>query len=442
MDSRFSIDTRTLRRGDTFVAIRGEKFDGHDFLEAAVKQGATRLIVDRADATRSVPTSSVEVAQVADCLTYLAQEAQKRLDDLQTQVIAITGSVGKTTTKRAVVATLDRVFDVVTPTGNLNTLLGASLTILNEITRLNQKFIAEVGAYQRGDIVNFCKWIKPSIAVVTNVQPVHLERMGSLDNIALAKGELVDALTEQGVACLNQDDLRVAEMRLRCKGRVISYGSDAAADINPSHIKVDVPLLGGYRISTAMAAYAVGVALGLDDETINAGLSGIRPEKGRLNLLPGRNDAVIIDDTYNASLSSSLEALDVLRQRKGSRKIAIMGDMLELGATEEEAHSRVVNAALEGADVAIFVGARMRSAVLRRHLAEEDSRACFSNQAEALASLSRIFTPASGDVILVKGSAGMRMENIVEALLASDLKPAEVLVRQEKSWKTKEPESV
>lgn len=442
MKSRFSIDTRTLQPGDTYVAIRGEKFDGHDFLEAAVKKGAARLIVDRADIERSAFFSNVEVERAPDCLGFLAREAMDRLDSLQTRVITITGSVGKTTTKRAVVAVLNRAFDVVAPTGNLNTLLGVSLTILNEVTRPNQKLVAEAGAYQRGDISKFCEWIKPSIAVVTNVQPVHLERMGSLDNIASAKGELVGALSEQGIACLNMDDARVREMRLRCKGRVIFYGHDPAADINPSCIKAEVPLLGGYRTITAMAAYAVGVALGLDDKTINAGLSDIRPEKGRLNRLRGKNGSTILDDSYNASLSSSLEALEVLRSRKESRKIAIMGDMLELGEAEAESHRQVVRSALESADIAIFVGSRMRTAVLQCSPEREISNICFFDHAEAVASLSRIFVPTAEDVILVKGSAGLRMENIVESLLAPDLAPAEALVRQEKNWKIKDPESV
>lgn len=438
MESRYSIDTRTLQTGDIFVAIRGEKFDGHDFLDIAVNKGATRLIVDRADIKNIAFPPTIRVELVPDCQEFLSQEAMKRLNSLQTQVISVTGSVGKTTTKRAIVEVLDRNFDVVTPTGNLNTLLGVSLAVLNKVTRPKQKFVAEVGAYQRGDISKLCKWIKPSVAVITNVQAVHLERMGSLENIASAKGELVEALDARGIACLNLDDPRVSEMRFRCNGLTIFYGHNSSADINPSRIKVEIPLLGGYRTATAMAAFAVGVALGLNDKTINEGLSRIRPEKGRLNQLRGRNGAVIIDDTYNASLSSSLEALEVLRRWPASRKIVILGDMLELGETEEASHLNVVVSALKIADIAIFIGSRMERAIYQCPQVNGVPRACFSNQSEALASLEQIFTPKDGDVILIKGSAGMRLENIVETLLAPDLEPGGVLVRQEKSWKAKD----
>jgi len=436
MISRISIDTRSMQVGDTFVAIQGEKYDGHNFLSKAIEKGATNLIIDRNDIDISKIPEGINIIKVENCTEFLAQEARNRLLNLETQVIAITGSVGKTTTKNAIVAVLSNFFDVISPKGNLNTLLGVSITVLNEINKPNQKFVVEVGTYQRGNIAVFCKYIQPSVVVVTNVQPVHLERMGTIDNIAIAKGEIVEAVDANGTACLNWDDFRVKAMRSKCSGKIISYGVSLDADVKPSDIKVEIPLLGDYKVYTALAAYSVGHAFGLSGDEINLGLSNIKSEKGRLNKLKGKNNITVLDDSYNASLSSALDALKVLERDDSRRRVAILGDMLELGSEEDASHEDVILTALKIADILILVGDRMNTAYKKIKELQTKKAFIFSNYRLAIDQIGEIYQPVVGDLVLVKGSAGMRMEKLVEFLLAPDINPANVLVRQEQGWKS------
>ena len=212
----YSSDTRTLQPGDTFVAVRGERTDGHAYLAEAVARGATTLIVENGAAVSGVP-GGVEIMRVPDTIVHLGELARRRLAEQRPVVVAVTGSMGKTTTRNAIATVAAQGFPVIAPKGNLNTLLGLSLTVLNELHTAEQGgagavLVAEMGAYQRGDLAQICAYIRPDIAVVTNVRPVHLERMGSIENVALAKGEIVDALTERGTACLNADEPLVAAM--------------------------------------------------------------------------------------------------------------------------------------------------------------------------------------------------------------------------------------
>lgn len=431
---RYSIDTRTIKPGEVFVAIRGDRFDGHDFIKLAVEKGASGLVVEKDISYEAIP-SNVDIVEVSNSTEYLAVEAEKRIENLQPLIIGVTGSVGKTTTKNAIASVLKQVFPVTVTQGNLNTLLGISLTVLNQITDKNQKFVAEVGTYQRGNISNICKFIKPSISVVTQIQPVHLETMGTIENITLAKGELVEALDESGTACLNYDDFRVRSMNNRCKGRVVYYGTAPQADVTPDQITTEIPLIGSYKVYPAMAAYCVGQVLGLSNELINIGLANLQPEKGRLAKLPGRNNSVILDDTYNASLVSTLASLDALKNLPAKRRIAILGDMLELGSEEKNAHNQAVKYASQTADIVILVGIRMQAA-----LKENDSKvevlACYETSKDAVTALTKkeIHFPISGDLILIKGSAGVRMEYITKLLLDPDIDPKDVLVRQEVGW--------
>ncbi len=432
---RFSHDTRSMQPGDYYVAIHGERYDGHDFIPQALAQGAAGLVIERDLPADLVVPHHVEVRRVANSVEYLAQLAKQRIESYGTQVIAVTGSVGKTTTKRALVSVLSRYFPVVTPRNNLNTLLGIALTVVNELTSPDQKLVVEIGMYYRGIIARVCEFIPPLIGVVTSVQPVHLETMGTIENIALAKGELVEALPPHGIACLNADDPRVRAMQDRCKGRVLFYGAHPESDVHPAHITVRLPLLGSYQIYTAMAVIAVGRCLGLSDEQINQGLAELTPEKGRLVPLPGVNGVRLIDDTYNASLTSTLAALEVLSQHE-TRRIAFLGDMLELGSEEQASHRAVLTYALEVADQLVLVGPRLALAWQQLAPTPRQPVALFATSQEVVAALAdaTLYQPTPGDVVLVKGSAGMRMERVVQALLSPELDSHMVLVRQEASW--------
>jgi UDP-N-acetylmuramoyl-tripeptide--D-alanyl-D-alanine ligase len=433
----YSTDTRTLKPGEHFVAIRGERFDGHDFVAEALDKGAAGLVVEQVPDEVSLP-DDLPVTVVEDSEHYLGEQARDRLQTLETEVVGITGSVGKTTTKNAVATVLGQAMPVVANEGNLNTVLGLALTVLNRLHEPEQVLVAEMGAYQRGSIRHLCSFFPPTVAVVTVVQPVHLERMGTLENIKLAKSELVEAVPEDGVACLNWDDARVRWMADRCAGRVLSYGEHPEADIRPDRITATIPLLGSYVTQTALAAFSVGHSLGMDAEAINAGLASLTAERGRLRQLPGRSDAMLIDDTYNAALTSTLAALEVLRDVEAERRVAFLGDMLELGEEEARSHREVVQFAVEaaGLDLLVLVGERMTGAAQQVGAADRDDVALYEQSSDVVSELEagRLYAPASGDAVLAKGSASTRMERIMAHLLRPDVDPGEVLVRQSPGW--------
>jgi UDP-N-acetylmuramoyl-tripeptide--D-alanyl-D-alanine ligase len=273
--------------------------------------------------------------------------------------------------------------------------------------------------------------------MVVNVQPVHLETMGTIENIARAKGEMVECLSPTGIACLNYDDPRVRAMAERCKGRVLFYGSDPAADIRPERITADIPLLGSYRTQLALAAFSVGSCFDMPDEQMNRALARLRTEKGRLVRLPGIHGTTVIDDTYNASLSSSLVALEVLANHAAARRVAFLGDMLELGSEEAAAHRIVLERALEVADQVVLVGPRFAQAAHGFEHRLSHRLTLFPDSPAAVEAL-RGGTPyaaGNGDVLLVKGSAGIRMERVAAHFLSPELDPLAVLVRQSAEWR-------
>lgn len=432
---RYSKDTRSIEPGEYYVAIRGEKFDGHRFVQDAIDKGAAGLVVEQ-EVVFEAAGREIDVIQVASSEKYLAEQALQKIKTIQPDVIGITGSVGKTSTKNAIVKVLEQGFPVAATQGNLNTVLGVALTLLNTEFDAETKLVLEMGASHVGNIAELCTYFPPTISVVTNVHGVHLESFGSVENIALTKGEIVDALGSDGVACLNYDDLRVRAMQPRNKGTTVFYGTDPDADITPEVITADIPLLGDHVIYLAMAAYSVGRTLGLSDALINKGLSELTPEKGRLVKLPGVQGITLIDDTYNASPAATIGALNVLQKQEGSRHIAFLGDMLELGESEVDEHVRIIQEAVQRADAVIVVGDIMTraAATLPAEVREQIVvRATSREVVEEIAS-GHTYQPAEGDVVLVKGSQGVRMEHISRALLRPDIDPADVLPRQSVSW--------
>ena len=429
----YSIDTRTLQPGQLYAAIRGEVHDGHTFIPQAIEKGAAGIITEQ---DIEAP-EGVEVIRVARTLDYLIEQATAKVRQLSPDIVAITGSVGKTTTRTAVHTVLAEAFAVVASEGNRNTPLGLSLLILNSDIAADTKLVLEMGARLEGDLRELCGYFPPNVSVVTNVKGVHVETFGSIDGVQREKSELVRALGPDGIACLNADDPRVRAMAELHAGRTIFYGTGPGCDVRPERITADLPLLGDHAVSTAMAAMSVGLAFGMDDVTINRGLAAIRPEKGRLNRLRGRNESILIDDTYNASPDTVTAALGVLNQIGAERRIAFLGDMLELGDTEIAAHTRTLAAALRSVDILHAVGERMAKAAEaldpdeRDHIGLHPTAAAL---ADAIRS-NRVYQPRPGDAVLVKGSQGTRMERVSEALLHPDLDPVDVLPRQSESWK-------
>ena len=430
----YSTDTRTLQPGDTYVAIRGERFDGHNFVPQAVAGGAAAVVVER---DVDVP-DTVEVRRVESTLGWVTAEAHRKLAASEADVVAITGSVGKTTTKNAVIAVLRERFRVVAAEGNLNTPLGLGLMVLNRTFDADTKVVMEMGARLVGDIAELCRLFPPAVSVVTAVQGVHLETFGSLDAIEREKGEIVAGLRPGGTAVLNADDPRVRAMTSRHDGPDLLYGTAPDADLGPDVVTATLPILGEHATMTALAAAAVGRALGLDDATINRGLGAIEPEKGRLVRLPGRGGAVLLDDTYNASPAATRAALRVLAGQDAARRVALLGDMLELGADELDQHVDVLEAALDHADLVVAVGEIMGRAAARvgatRRGGAVETYATSTALADDLGA-GRPFEPGPGDAVLVKGSQGVRMERVAAALLDPDTDPVDVLARQSESWR-------
>ncbi len=334
-------------------------------------------------------------------------------------------------------AVLGEAFEVVASEGNKNTPLGLSLLVLNREITPDTKLVLEMGARLEGDLRELCSYFPPTVSVVTVVRGVHVETLGSIEGVQREKSALVRALGEGGTACLNGDDPRVLAMREVNRGRTLTYGTGDACDVRPDRITAELPILGEHAVTTALAAMAVGQALGMDDAAINRGLERIRPEKGRLNKLRGRGDSTLVDDTYNASPDATLAALRVMEGLEGDNRVAFLGDMLELGEAEVEEHARVLAAAARAADAVHAVGPIMARAAATLPEAQQGQitlHAQSSDVADALRA-GDLYEPRSGDVILVKGSQGTRMERISEGLLHPAVRAEDALPRQTEAWR-------
>jgi len=419
------VDSRKARKGDLFVALRGEHADGHDFVADAAARGATGAIVERRAAT--------ELAQyvVPDALAALQDLARRRRTARPgLKVIAVTGSVGKTTTKELTAAVLGMRYRLLKNAGNLNSEIGLPLVLL-ELTQRHQRAVLEMGMWAPGEIALLCDIAQPETGIVTNVGPSHLERMGTVEAIADAKAELVEALPPDGTAILNIDDDRVAAMSTRTHAHVVTYGLALKADVRATDIEsrglsgVSFTLLHGddravvysrlpgrAMIHNALAAAAAGIVDGIELDDVAAALSAARIPL-RLAVHPGPNGSTIIDDTYNASPASMQAALELLGEVPG-RKIAVLGDMRELGSAEREGHAEVGRLAAEVADAIYCVGELGRwigDAAI--HAGHGDVHIVADKGEIALALLPQL---GPGDVVLLKASRALALETVLRDL--------------------------
>lgn len=436
---RIERDSRRVQTGDLFIAVQGERFDGHDFVAAAAANGARAALVRKSWADKQAEhlLPLIAVDEPVEAVQRLATAKRDRLADLT--VVGITGSVGKTSTKEVVAAVLGGRFRTYRSVGNLNTELGLPLCLL-EMPEDTEAAVLEMGgAYAFGELALLAGIAKPLVGVVTNVFPVHLERMGTIEAIAETKTELVEALPPEGVAVLNGDDPRVRAMADRTMAQVLTYGLGQANDVRADQVVTDglagtsfrlwlggetfhvkVPLIGGHAVQLALAGIAVGDALGLH---ISEMLPGFEDPTIQIRLLvmPGPNGSRMIDDTYNASTPSVLSALGLLEELKPARAIAVLGDMRELGSVAEEEHRIVGRRAGEVADLLVTYGDLARIIAAEAvATAEIDGRALdvasFGlDQRQALIAYLRDVL-RSGDIVLLKGSRGLQMEDMVAAL--------------------------
>jgi UDP-N-acetylmuramoyl-tripeptide--D-alanyl-D-alanine ligase len=441
-----AIDSRQVIPGSLFIAIPGERADGHDFVADAFQRGASLALIQH-DIPGAFQTIRLAQGQPVDLhidldrplclmventLTALQQIARFWRRKLNLRVIGITGSVGKSTTKEVIAEVLDQRYRTLKSPGNMNNEIGLPLTILR-IGPGYERAVLEMGFYVPGEIAFLCDIALPEIGVVTNIGTVHAERAGSQEEIFRGKSELVRALPANGVAILNMDDAWVRKMAELSIARVFFYGLDPASDLWADELEglglegirfrlhyqhetmhVHVPMIGQHSVHTALRAAAVGLTDGLTWQQI---LDGLQQGHSQLRLTAVRTEsgALLLDDTYNASPESMLAALNLLAELEG-HKVAVLGDMLELGQYEKQGHEMIGVRVAQVADVLVTVGTRghMIATAARRAGLRSQRIAEFENQDEAITHLRRFLTKE--DVVLVKGSHGIRMDRIVDAL--------------------------
>ncbi len=445
------IDSRDSAQGSLFIALPGELVDGHLFVNDAFNRGANYAFVDRdipgdfsvldlrpkADVDFESKLEVPFVIRVEDSLQALQTVARYWRKQHGVRVIGITGSVGKSTTKEVTASVLEQRFETLKNPGNLNNEIGLPLTILN-LRSDHQRAVLEMGFYVPGEIKFLCDIAQPQVGVITNIGTVHAERAGSQEAIAMGKAELVEALPEdpEGVAILNYDDPWVRDMVKKTKASIFFYGMDERAHLWADQVNglglegisfrlhyrnetlhLRVPMIGRHSVHTALRATAVGLVEGLTWHEIVSGLRSGRVQL-RLVAVQAKNGALLLDDTYNASPQSTLAALNLLDEMSGY-KVAVLGDMLELGRYEEIGHQVVGVRASEVADEIVTVGERARiianSARKRRFSKLVITE--FENSDQAIEYLKDRLNDK--DVVLVKGSRGMMMDRIVSELEAS-----------------------
>jgi UDP-N-acetylmuramoyl-tripeptide--D-alanyl-D-alanine ligase len=460
------IDSRKAGAGSLFIALSGQNVDGHQFVGHAFQQGAIAAITYRPvgpyDQGQTIQITQTDSApsldgalsslnnlpiciQVEDSLQGLQRLAAFWRRKFNPRVIGVTGSVGKTSSKELIWSVLSTRFNTLKSMGNYNNEISLPLTLL-KLNSDHERVVLEMGTYALGEIAFLCQLAQPHVGVVTNVGPTHLERLGTIERIAQAKSELVEALpdgvkTDQGieiggVAILNYDDPLVLAMANKTRANIFTYGLAPQADLWASDvvsaglegirfvfhcqgetIHARVPLLGRHSVHTALRAALVGLAEGLAWEDIITGLQSL-PSSAQLRLVaaPGPHHSTLLDDTYNASPASTIAALNLLGDLSATKKIAVLGEMMELGSYEEEGHRKVGCRAADIVDILITIGPRTRFIVDEAQACGLDSSAILEleHNHAAIDYLKKVLEP--GNIVLIKGSLSRRMSEIVSAL--------------------------
>lgn len=433
-------DTRTIAAGDLFIALRGENFDGADFAAEALAKGAAAVLLGEPISValqKALKKEKGTVLIVPDTLAAYQAIAHAWRMKFDIPVVAITGSNGKTTTKDLTAAVLSGRGAVCRTAANYNNEVGLPLTLLG-ITAEDTAAVVELGMRGMGQIAALACVAAPHIAIVTNVCEVHMELLGSIENIARAKAELVEAIPAGGTVILNADDARVAAMRSLAAGgvRVLTYGISAEADVRAEALRCRadgsqfmvtwanerhdyaIPLAGRHNVSNTLAALAAGFVLGRTPQEMQAGLAHLTASKMRYEVYEV-GAWRFINDAYNASPASMRVALDTTAALYAGRRIAVLGDMLELGTAAEEAHREI------GRQVAARGFAALVTYGAQAHRIYEAAEAagcpvCYhaGTHEAAAAFLRTILT--EGDTVLFKGSRGMRMEKVITALMGEE----------------------
>ncbi|MBV9708165.1 MAG: UDP-N-acetylmuramoyl-tripeptide--D-alanyl-D-alanine ligase, partial [Chloroflexi bacterium] len=453
----FSHDTRQLVAGELFVAVRGERSDGHDYLMDAVRQGAAGLLVEArvfnalAEQTQgALEYAGVATVVVEDTRTALQQYAHFIIAHWHPLVIAVTGSVGKTSTKEAIATVLSHKYPTFRSWQNYNDLLGLPLS-LGRLEERHRYAVLELGCDHPGEIADLCRIVQPQIGVLTNISATQLQYFGSVERLARELAALLSSLPAQGVALLNAEDALSRTLLLNpfelC---LCTYAASSVTDVRVSWegvqclfkaLPLSCRLLGRHHIDTMLATFHIASLCGMQAEEIQRSFADIQPLSGRLNPLLGVHGSMLLDDTHNAAPASMLAGLRTLRELPAGQRIAVVADMLNLGDYDEEAHRIVGREAACCVDYLVTRGERaamIAESACQAGLAPE--RVIVTSTHEDAAQATRHILQLhkeqqTKDVVLIKGSEGMRMERVTELLMAEPTQAQQLLVRQTLGWK-------
>jgi len=430
-----SVDSRAVRPGELFIPLKGDKFDGHDFISQALAREAAGFLTERWDSGLRALISEfddvfvLKVDDTSAALRALAAGVRRRL---QATVIGVTGSTGKTCTKNFLESILSKSMMVMAAPKNYNNEIGVPLTIFMA-TEQTEALIVEMGMRGPGQIRELCEIAKPRIGIVTNIGDTHIELLGSRQSIAAAKGELLESLPAKGLAVLNADDAWTSKLAPLTKAKVVTFGLSPGADVRAQDIRLDdkarahfelvfsggrftvaLGVPGKHSVFNALAAAAVALNMDMDASGIKAGLAEARVADMRLTISANSRGVIIINDTYNANPTSVKAALETASAYKvPGRRIAVMGDMAELGALSEQAHYDIgATIAKSSIDFLVIVG---NEAINTRRGATEagfdaDNIRTYKDKEEAIIFLRRLTRP--NDIVLIKASRFMAFEEI------------------------------
>ncbi len=422
-------DSRKVTDGALFVALKGEHFNGEDFAAEALHKGAAAVLVSKS----AQNISGGVVLKVDDTLAAYRQIAGAWRNRFDIPVIAVTGSNGKTTTKDLTAAALSGLGHVQKTSGNFNNEVGVPMTLL-ELNDKHNAAVVEIGMRGLGQIETLAKVVRPTIGIVTNVSEAHIELLGSIENIARAKGELVESIKDGGTIILNADNPHTAGMKnLAGEGvNVVTYGLEAPADVSAKNILIgsvsteftlscrgedfdfEIPMLGRHNVSNSLAAIAAGLTLGLSVEDIQRGVSSLTTTKMRFEVIR-RDGLTIVNDAYNASPASMRVAIKTTSEVYSGRLIAVLGDMMELGDISEAVHREIGAELVESRfDTLITLGELGKFIAVGARDAGLKNVYTFDTHEDAAKKILEIVR--DGDTILFKASHVMHMEKIIELI--------------------------
>lgn len=425
-------DTRTIEKGDFYVAIKGETFNGNKYIEEALQKGAIGAIVDENISNTILEKyENLPIIQVENTIKAIQEVASYKRSLYNIPVVAVTGSVGKTSTKDMIASVLSQKYDVLKTQGNLNNHIGLPFTLLK--LKEHTAIVVEMGMNNFGEISVLTNIAKPTIAVITNIGTSHIGKLGSRENILKAKLEILEGLNENGLVVINQDNDLLSQWKITTNQRINTFGINTKSDYYAYDIKqttkgscfkikleekeyeIKVPIGGDAFIYNSLAAIVVAKELKMNTEDISKGIGDLQLTKQRMDVEKTKEGITIINDSYNASYDSMKTAIEYMKQIKGKRKIAVLGDMLELGDFSQKLHEKVgEEVAKNQINILVTVGKEAKFIEKRaKELGIKESY-CFENKEEAIEKINSIKT--KDDIILFKASNGMKFNEMVEKI--------------------------